>query len=156
MADTNQSVWHRLPTFPRPPGPTDPPLFTKVTNIGAQTTHPPMLTLVEIITVKLSLTEDVTSTLTRLAGLMKKSTKTGLWDFWIEGFNKPIQVRDIDGWEEALQAEFDVRKEDSLARYVYVWTLVPQLPSAPYLPIFIWNKHLEFFYAQTFGIFDCA
>ena len=36
-----------------------------------------------------------------------------------------------------MQAEFDVRKEDSLARYVYVWTLVPQLPSAPYLPIFM-------------------
>ena len=45
MADTNQSIWHRLPTFPRPPGPTHPPPFTKVTNTGAQTTHPPPVDL---------------------------------------------------------------------------------------------------------------
>ena len=84
-----------------------------------------------------AITEDATSTLLRLDGELKTNAETGEQEVWIEGFDEPIKVTDVEGWEKNLQDVFDARKEDSLARYVYVWTLVPQLPSAPYLPLFM-------------------
>ena len=88
--------------------------------------------------VPMAVTEDATSALARLDGILKTNEVTGKQEVWVDGFDEPIMI-DNDGgdWGDRLQKEFDVRKEDNLARYVYVWTLVPQLPEAPYLPIFM-------------------
>ena len=91
-----------------------------------------------------AITEDATSTLLRLDGELKTNKETGGQEVWIEGFVEPIKVDDVDGWEQNLQDVFDERKEDSLARYVYVWTLVPQIPNAPYIPLFMVASNNKF------------
>jgi len=85
----------------------------------------------------MAVTEDATSTLARLDGELKSNPDTGLHEVWVEGLEEPLLVPNEPGWEDTLQKQFDAKKEESLARYVYVWTLVPQLPNAPYLPLFM-------------------
>lgn len=85
-----------------------------------------------------AITEDATSSLARLGDLLKTNAETGQQEVWVEGFDEPIKIDNGGGMrEQNLQKEFDSRKDDSLARYVYVRTLVPQLHEAPYLPIFM-------------------
>ena len=39
---------------------------------------------------------------------------------------------------------FHENKGDAIARYVYVWTLVPQLPNSPYWPVFMVASNNKF------------
>ena len=83
--------------------------------------------------VPVAVTEDATSALSHLDAEQKTSATSGEPEVWIEGFEEPVKVSSI----QELEDEFKDRKETGVARSVYVWTLVPQLPNAPYLPVFM-------------------
>ena len=76
--------------------------------------------------------EDATTTLLRLDCILKTNPETGEEEVWIEGFTSPLRVREFQDFEK----HFHDNKGDAVARYVYVWTLVPQLPNCPYWPFF--------------------
>ena len=75
--------------------------------------------------------EDATTVITRIDITLKQNAD-GVEEVWADGFSEPLKVTKL----QDLQDYFDEHKDESIARYVYVWTLVPQVPSAPYFPVF--------------------
>ena len=58
----------------------------------------------------------------------------------MQGFNEPLKVTKFSD----LETYFNLNKDNAVARYVYVWTLVPMLPNAPYWPVFMVASNNKF------------
>jgi hypothetical protein len=84
--------------------------------------------------------EDATTVLLRLDCYLKTNPITGEEEVWVQGFTSPLKVEKFTDLEDY----FRDNKHDAVARYVYVWSLVPQLPNSPYWPIFMVASNNKF------------
>ena len=84
--------------------------------------------------------EDATTVLLRLDCYLKTNPITGGEEVWVQGFTSPLKVEKFTDLEDY----FRDNKHDAVARYVYVWSLVPQLPNSPYWPIFMVASNNKF------------
>ena len=72
--------------------------------------------------------EDATTCLKKIVACLKENPD-GI-EVMVEGFTEPLMIRSVTELNDA----FDKYQAAGLAKYVYVWTWIPQLPHAPYFP----------------------
>ena len=86
--------------------------------------------------------EDATTLVMRLDCILVSNKDTGEEEVWIEGFLEPFKVESL----EMLQTHFStvIKEDGGVARYVYVWTIVPLIPNAPYWPVFMIGSDNKF------------
>jgi hypothetical protein len=75
--------------------------------------------------------EDATTCLKGVSACLDGLEGKGM-EVYVEGFPEPIIIKCVKDLNDAF-AKYGI---DGLATYVYVWTWVPQIPHAPFFPVF--------------------
>ena len=92
--------------------------------------------------IPVAVSEDATTLVTRLDCILARNKETGEEEVWIEGFVEPYKVGTLEEFKKHFETLLG--SDGGIARYVYVWTVIPLIPDAPYWPVFMVGSDNKF------------